>query len=172
MRTSPEAISLTREHVGVASSIISAGLARGSACIANRTYPRRCPKSVPVTRVPREDQPVRCLLVPPASAAANADRNRDIAVVPLVLFFLWGCLGASLVQVVVVFSSQGSVELEMWKGKMSSSRSPLEKSSKEPVLLPSIHLKWRREKEKEASWGLLAMMVLIVAVCTDERKRA
>jgi hypothetical protein len=39
-------------------------------------------------------------------------------------------------------------------------------------LLPSIHLKWRREKEKEASWGLLAMMVLMFAVCTDERKRA
>jgi hypothetical protein len=70
-----------------------------------------------------------------------------------------------------VLSSQGRAELEMCKGKMSRSSSPLEKSSPVTDLLPSIHLKWRREKEKEASWGLLAMMVLMFAVCTDERKR-
>lgn len=115
------------------------------------------------------------------SAAAKADRKRDILVVPRVAFFLWGCLldtsevrEVVVVVVVVLLSSQGRVELEMEKGKMSrsSSRSPLERISS-PVLdlLPSIHLKWRREKEKEASWGLLAMMVLIFAVFALKKER-
>ncbi|WVZ10215.1 hypothetical protein V8G54_014745 [Vigna mungo] len=50
--TSPDAISRTNTLVGVASWIRNAGPNFGSSWMAKCTWPRRCPKSVPTTRVP------------------------------------------------------------------------------------------------------------------------
>ena len=54
IRTSPDDISFTRVDVEVASSSKRTGSERGSSCTAKLTWPRRWPKSVPVTFRPRD----------------------------------------------------------------------------------------------------------------------
>lgn len=56
MRTRPEDISLTREEVDIASSRRRRGSARGWSWTAKEMWPRRFPKSVPVTLRVREGE--------------------------------------------------------------------------------------------------------------------
>ncbi|KAF8697035.1 hypothetical protein HU200_036686 [Digitaria exilis] len=160
MRTRPEAISRTSEAVGAASSSSRAGHARGSTWNA----------SVPVSRAPRPTWRWR-----PAMAAASAVRSRETAVMrpflPARCFGGGGGLGEGDTK--SSERNEGQVEEKAMAASSSSSASePLPEPSSMPgvapwlLLLPRMgHLKFLREKEKEDSWGLLAMMVLMVGEC-------
>ena len=121
---------------------------------------------MPVSRAPSPT--CRCR---PVMAAASAVRSRETAVRHFLLrcFGGGGALGGGDTK-----SSErndGQVEENAMADSSSSSASePLpEPSSPPPAAAPWLllltrtgHLKFLREKEKEESWGLLAMMVLMV----------
>ena len=114
---------------------------------------------------------------PVAMAVASAVHSRETAVRHFLLrcFGGGGALGGGDTK-----SSErndGQVEENAMADSSSSSASePLpEPSSPPPAAAPWLllltrtgHLKFLREKEKEDSWGLLAMMVLMVPSCGRE----
>nr|GLL43466.1 Os02g0709701 [Ipomoea trifida] len=132
-----------RPLVCIASSTRKAGPVLGSSWNAKSTWPRRWPKRVPTTRVPKPDEASPVLLLPPK---VRADRILETAVLRCGL----GGRGTAK-------SSSGSLRSgnSEWKVRISS------RSSSSPSSIFFLQLKYLLEKEKE-SFGFLAMIVFIL----------
>ena len=160
MRTNPEAISRTKRLVGVASSIKNAGLNLASSWNAKWTWPLRYPKRVPITRLPRLEWYLDWLL----PKIVRADRSLEC-------FF---GLGAAVIEVISTGPGIVSFSKSLILSSQKCEDEPKVKISSSSSSSSIFFFQWKYllEKEKEESWGVLAVMVFIWVSKKDSEWKA